>query len=134
MMPAGPLATRKIYQQNGETNLRPEMNNPKETPKRLVAIAAKPDIQGLSAQPVTRIVTNVVKKATTGSYADRRHLVIVEVATGVVPGQEDLEQTNLRKAVSGLDGSPRGGLNKIMRLIVNCAQDLPTYPKSDAVG
>ena len=76
MMPAGPLATRKINQQNGKTNLRSEMNNPKETPKRLVAIAAKPDIKGLSAQPVTRIVTNVVRKATTGSYADSRHLVL----------------------------------------------------------
>ena len=125
-MPAGPLATRKIYQQNGETNLRPEMNNPKETPKRPVAIVANPDTQGQSAQPVTRIVTNVVRKATTGSYADSSHLVLVEVATGVVPGQEDPEQNNLKKAVSGLDGSPGGGLNKIMRLIVDRAQDLPT--------
>ena len=106
LMPTGPLATRKINQQNGKTNLRPEMNNPKETQKRLVAIAAKPNIQWLSAQPVTRIVTNVVRKATTGSYADSSHLVLVEVATGVVPGQEDPEQNNLKKAVSGLDGSP----------------------------
>ena len=67
-------------------------------------------------------------------YADCRHLVLAEVATRVVPGQEDLEQNNLKKAVSGLDGSPRGGLNKKMQLIVDRAQDLPTYPRSDAVG
>ena len=82
------------------------MNNPKETPKRLVAIAAKPDIKGLSAQPVTRIVTNVVRKAIMELYADGTRLVLVEVATEVVPGQEDPEQNNLKKAVSGLDGSP----------------------------
>ena len=72
------------------------MNNPKETQKRLVAIAAKPNIQWLSAQPVTRIVTNVARKAIMELYADRRHLVLVEVATEVVPGQEDLEQNNLK--------------------------------------
>ena len=91
LMPAGPLATRKINQQNGKTNLRPEMNNPKETPKRPVAIAAKPDTQGQSAQPVTRIVTNVVRKAIMELYANCRRLVLVEVATEVVPGQEDPE-------------------------------------------
>ena len=99
-----------------------------------MVIAAKPDIQGLSAQPVTRIVTNVVRKAIMELYTDRRRLVLVEVATEVVPGQEDPEQNNLKKAVSSLDGSPRGSLNKIMWLIVDLAQDLPTYPRSDAVG
>ena len=39
-------------------------------------------------------------------YANRTRLVLVEVVTKVVPGQEDPEQNNLKKAVSGLDGSP----------------------------
>ena len=39
-----------------------------------------------------------------------------------------------KKAVSGRDGSPRGSLNKIMQLLVNRAQDLTTYLRSDAVG
>ena len=67
-------------------------------------------------------------------YANCRRLVLVEVATKVVPGQEDPKQNNLKKAVSGLDGSPRGSLNKIMRLIVDRPQDLPTNPRSDVVG
>ena len=133
-MPAGSLATRKINQQNGKTNLRSEMNNPKETPKRPVAIVANPDTQEQSAQPVTRIITNVVRKAIMELYANSRRLVLVEVATEVVPGQEDPEQNNMKKAVSGLDRSPRGTLNKIMRLIVDCTQDLSTYPRSDVVG
>ena len=91
------------------------MNYPKGTPKRPVAIVANADTQGQSAQLVTRIVTNVVRKATTGLYADSRHLVLVEV----VPVQEDPEQNNLKRAVSGLDGSPQGGVNKIMRPIVD---------------
>ena len=110
------------------------MNNPKETPKRPVAIVANPDTQEQSAQPVTRIITNVVRKAIMELYTNRRRLVLVEVATEVVPGQEDPEQNNLKKAVSGLDGSPRGSLNKIMRLIVDRPQDLPTNPRSDVVG
>ena len=105
-MPAGPLAIRKINQQNGKTNLRPEMNYYKEMPKRPVAIVANTDTQGQSAQPVTRIVTNVVRKAIMELYTNRRRLVLVEVATEVVPGQEDPEQNNLKKAVSGLDESP----------------------------
>ena len=54
--------------------------------------------------------------------------------SGANGGQEDPEQNNLKKAVSSLDGSPRGSLNKIMWLIVDLAQDLPTYLRSDAVG
>ena len=88
LMPAGPLATRKINQQNGKTNLRSEMNNPKETPKRPVAIVANPDTQGQSAQPVTRIVTNVVRKAIMELYANHRRLVLAGVAMEVAPGQE----------------------------------------------
>ena len=88
MMPAGPLAIRKINQQNGKTNLRSEMNNPKETPKRPVAIVANPDTQGQSAQPVTRIVTNVVRKAIMELYANHRRLVLAGVAMEVAPGQE----------------------------------------------
>ena len=133
-MPTRPLATRKINQQNEKTNLRPEMNNPKETPKRPVAIVANPDTQEQSAQPVTRIITNVVRKAIMELYANRSRLVLAEVVTEVVPRQEDPKQNNLKKAVSDLDGSPRGGLNKIMWLIVDRAQDLPTYPRSDEVG
>ena len=55
---------------------------------------------------MTRIVTNVVRKAIMELYVDCRRLVLVEVATEVVPGQEDPEQNNLKKAVSGLDESP----------------------------
>ena len=110
------------------------MNNPKETPKRPVAIVANPDTQEQSAQPVTRIVTNVARKAIMELYANRSRLVLAEVVTEVVPRQEDPKQNNLKKAVSDLDGSPRGGLNKIMWLIVDRAQDLPTYPRSDPVG
>ena len=55
---------------------------------------------------MTRIVTNVARKAIMELYANHRRLVLVEVATEVVPGQEDPEQNNLKKAVSGLDGSP----------------------------
>ena len=82
------------------------MNNPKETPKRPVAIVANPDTQGQSAQPVTRNVTNVVKKAIMVLYANCRHLVLMEVPTEVVPVQDDPEYNNLKKAVSGLDESP----------------------------
>ena len=64
------------------------MNNPKETPKRPVAIVANPDTQGQSAQPVTRIVTNVVRKAIMELYANHRRLVLAGVAMEVAPGQE----------------------------------------------
>ena len=134
MMPEGPRATRKTNQQSGKINLRPKTNNPKETPKRPVAIVANPDTQGLSAQPVTRNVTNVVKKAIIVLSADPRHLVLAEVVTEVVPGQEDLEQNNLKKAVFGLDGFLQDNLNKIIWPTVDHAQDPPTYQRSDVVG
>ena len=70
---------------------------------------------------MTRIVTNVVRKAIMELYANRSRLVLAEVVTEVVPRQEDPKQNNLKKAVSSLDGSLRGHLNKITRLIVNPA-------------